>query len=192
MAQALRQMRGGQLVSDSTVWEIVHERAGCLHCGGGFVLDGFPRTLTQAQALQELMLNEGIRLDAVLNYELPVAEVVSRLGGRRVCEKCKALFHVTQRPPKVRDICDRCGGRLILREDDRPELVEVRLQSYERDTMPLIDFYQDLGQLVRVSAAGSPEEVFARSLAALDTAVTGGLHRDSMPVGDPGFNGVLQ
>ncbi|MGD0462221.1 MAG: nucleoside monophosphate kinase [Tepidisphaeraceae bacterium] len=181
MTEALRYMRDGRLVPDSIVWEIVRERAGCIRCRGGFVLDGFPRTLMQARALQQLMNDEGLCIDGVLNYVLPVTEIVLRLSGRRVCEKCKAVFHVTQRAPRVPDVCDQCGGHLIQREDDRPESVKVRLQTYERATAPLIEFYRGLGKLVQISAAGSAEEVFARSLTALEAAITDGLLRSRNP-----------
>ena len=101
MKAALDYMRRGELVPDSTVWEMVRERSDCLlHCGG-FILDGFPRTLGQAESLKELMEKEKISLSAVVNYELPVNEIVQRLSGRRTCEKCKSVFHVTERPPKV-------------------------------------------------------------------------------------------
>ncbi len=181
MTEALGFMRAGRLVPDSTVWEIVRERAGCIRCRGGFVLDGFPRTLSQAHSLEQLMGEEGLSLDGVLSYVLPEMEVVSRLSGRRVCEKCKAVFHVTQRPPSAPEVCDHCGGRLIQREDDRPEAVKVRLQTYERATAPLIEFYRSLGKLVQISAAGSAEVVFARSLTALEAAITDGLLRSRDP-----------
>ena len=101
MKEALGYMRRGALVPDSTVWEMVRERIACLHCGGGFILDGFPRTLGQAESLKQLLDSEGIALTAVVNYELAASEIVARLGGRRTCEKCKAVYHVTERPPKV-------------------------------------------------------------------------------------------
>jgi adenylate kinase len=181
MTAALGYMRSGQLVPDTTVWDIVKERVGCLRCHGGFVLDGFPRTLAQATAMQKLCAQEGLWLDAVLNYELPTAEIVSRISGRRVCEKCKAVFHVTQRPSKAAGICDHCGGKLLQREDDRPESVKVRLETYEKATKPLIEFYHAQGKLVSVSAAGSADEVFARTLVALETAVTDGELRGRNP-----------
>jgi adenylate kinase len=167
MKVALEYMRRGDLVPDSTVWEMVRERSGCLHCGGGFILDGFPRTLTQAESLKELMQREELALAAVINYELPLNEIVARLSGRRTCEKCKAVFHVTERPPKVEGQCDRCDGKLFQREDDRPESVKIRLETYERSTAPLIDFYTKLGLLQPIPATGSPEEICARTLAAL-------------------------
>ncbi len=167
MTQAVGHMKAGRLVPDSTVWEIIRERSGCLRCCGGFVLDGFPRTIAQASALQQLMKDQGIALDGVFDYELPREEIVARISGRRVCEKCKAVFHVTARPPQQPDICDFCQAKLRQRDDDRPESVTVRLQAYEKETAPLIDFYRDLGKLMPVSAAGAAEDVFTRALAAL-------------------------
>lgn len=168
MAAALEYMRRGDLVPDSTVWEMVRERSGCLHCQGGFVLDGFPRTLAQAESLGQLMQNENLALSAVVNYELPLAEIVSRLSGRRICEKCKAVFHVTRQPSRADGICDECGGHLYQREDDQPESVKLRLDVYENSTAPLIKFYRELGLLVPVTAAGSPEEICDRTMTALE------------------------
>ncbi len=160
MRDALEHMRRGALVPDATVWEMVRERTACLRCGGGFILDGFPRTLVQAESLQQLLDNEKLALTAVVNYELPFSEIVARLGGRRTCETCKAVFNVTERPPKVEGRCDRCDGKLFQREDDRPESIKVRLEAYERSTAPLIEFYQKRGLLLRVAAQGSPDEIF--------------------------------
>jgi len=169
MKEALGYMRRGELVPDSTVWEMVRERSECLHCGGGFILDGFPRTVGQAESLKKLMDSEGLDLTAVVNYELPFGEIVARLGGRRTCDKCKAVYHVTERPPKVADRCDRCDGRLFQREDDQPESIKVRLESYGRSTAPLIDFYKKLGVLVHVAATGAPDEICERTLARLES-----------------------
>jgi len=168
MAAALEYMRRGDLVPDSTVWEMVRERSGCLHCEGGFVLDGFPRTLAQADSLSQLMHKENLALSAVVNYELPVDEIVSRLSGRRICEKCKAVFHATRQPSRVEGVCDQCGGRLYQREDDRPESVKLRLEVYESSTSPLIQFYREFGLLVPVAATGSPEEICDRTMIALE------------------------
>ncbi len=167
MKVALEYMRRGELVPDSTVWDMVHERSGCLHCGGGFILDGFPRTVTQAESLRRLMATEGLELTAVVNYELPFAEIVARLSGRRTCSSCKAVYNVVQRPPKVEAKCDKCNGDLFQREDDKPESVKVRLEAYNRSTAPLIEFYQNLGALVSVPATGAPEEICDRTLASL-------------------------
>jgi adenylate kinase len=169
MKEALGHMRRGDLVPDSTVWEMVRERAACLRCRGGFILDGFPRTLGQAELLRQLMVGEGLSLTAVLNYELPASVIKARLGGRRTCEKCKAVFHVVERPPKIAGRCDRCDGNLFQREDDRPESIEVRLQAYDRSTAPLIDFYQRLGLLIRVDATGLPDEIFQIALTDLES-----------------------
>jgi len=162
-------MRRGELVPDQIVWEMVRERQVCLHCAGGFILDGFPRTIAQAVSLKQLLDKDSLALTAVVNYELPTSEIVARLGGRRTCEKCKALFHLIDRPPLVEGLCDRCGGALFQREDDRPESIKVRLEAYECSTAPLIEFYGKQGLLVRVSAAGSPEEIFERTLPELES-----------------------
>jgi adenylate kinase len=167
MKAALEHMRRGALVPDTTVWEMVRERSGCIRCRGGFILDGFPRTLAQAEALKGHMESENLSLNAVVNYELPLAEIVTRLSGRRTCEKCKSVFHVTGQPPKDEGACDHCGGRLFQREDDRPESITVRLEAYERSTAPLIQFYNDLGLLVSVVAAGSPDEICGNTMTAL-------------------------
>jgi adenylate kinase len=161
-------MRCGHLVPDAIVWDIVRERIGCLRCQGGFVLDGFPRTLTQAESLKLLLEKERLPLHAVVNYVLPVTEIVSRLSGRRTCERCTSIFHMFTRPPRDEGICDHCGGRLYQREDDRLESIAVRIEDYERSTAPLIQFYQDLGLLTSVMVTGSPEEIFQRALAVLE------------------------
>ncbi len=167
MKEALGFMRRGELVPDSTVWDMVQERSACLHCPGGFILDGFPRTLGQAQSLKALMDREEIWLTAVVSYELPTDEIVARLAGRRTCDQCKSVYHVTERPPRVEGHCDRCEGKLFQREDDRPESIKVRLETYDRSTAPLIEFYKKLGLLVQVAATGSPDEIFDRTVGEL-------------------------
>jgi len=167
LTAALDFMRQGRLVPDETVLDMVRERVGCLRCEGGFLLDGFPRTVAQAEALQGILDHERLRLDAVLSYDLPMEKIVSRLSGRRTCSGCKAVFHVEARPPKKPGICDHCGGQLIQREDDRPEAIRVRMEAYEKSTAPLADYYRRQNLLVSVAAEGTPEEIFQRSLAAL-------------------------
>jgi len=169
MRDALRYMRRGELVPDSTVWEMVRERKGCLHCGGGFILDGFPRTTAQAESLEKLLRYEEILLTAVVSYQLPTEEIVARLCGRRTCGSCKAVYHVVGLPPKVEGQCDRCGGKLFQREDDRPESIKVRLEAYERSTAPLREFYEKSGLLRKIEATGAPEEICNRTLAAIDS-----------------------
>jgi adenylate kinase len=162
-------MRRGELVPDATVWDMVRERVGCLRCAGGFILDGFPRTLGQAESLKNLMESEELPLSAVVNYELPIGAIVARLSGRRTCPDCKAVFHVTERPPRIAGRCDRCDRILFQREDDRPESIRIRMEAYERSTAPLIEFYSGLGLLLHVLATGSPEEICTRTITALES-----------------------
>ena len=168
LREALEFMRRGELVPDATVLSLVRERVRCLRCPGGFLLDGFPRTVPQAEALDQLLRDENLTLDGVLSYELPIEQIVSRLSGRRTCEKCKAVYHVATRPPKTEGVCDRCGGKLVQREDDRPEAVRVRMETYEKSTAPLIDFYRARNLLLTISADGTPEAIYQRSLKALN------------------------
>jgi adenylate kinase len=160
-------MRRGELVSDLVVISMVEERAGCLRCRGGFLLDGFPRTVAQAEALEALLSAQGVVLDAVLSYELPLDAIVERLSGRRSCALCKAIYHVTTRKPRVEGVCDQCGGQLVQREDDRPESIRVRMRAYQESTTPLTDYYERQGKLLLIPAAGSPGEILERSLHAL-------------------------
>jgi adenylate kinase len=164
---ALEAMWRGELVPDELVVSMVRERAGCLRCRGGFLLDGFPRTVTQAVALDVMLEEQGVTLDAALSYELPLGEIVSRLGGRRTCESCRKVYHLSANPPRKRSQCDRCGGRLIRREDDRPTSIRVRMRAYEESTRPLLDYYQARGKLLRIPARGTPGEILESSLNAL-------------------------
>ncbi len=168
MVRALGFMQRGELVPDDIVLDMVAERARCLRCCGGFLLDGFPRTVAQAEALEKLLQKEKLSFTAVLNYELPLDELVARISGRRTCAGCKATFHVKALPPRVEGICDHCGGKLIQREDDRPEAIRVRMAAYEKGTKPLIDFYQKRGVLVSITAESTPEETFKRTMTVLD------------------------
>jgi len=168
MQQALEYMRRGELVPDGTVWEMVRERRGCLHCRGGFILDGFPRTLAQAESLKRLFEEDALTLSAVVNYALPLGEIVERLSGRRTCKQCKTVYHLTRQPSRTEGTCDRCGGNLYQREDDRPESITVRMAAYEKSTAPLIEFYERLGVLLPVIADGTPDEILARTLEDLE------------------------
>ncbi len=167
LKQALAAMQRGELVSDDVVVAIVRERAGCLRCRGGFLLDGFPRTCAQAEALDTLLAEQGVTLDAVLCYELPLEEIIARLSGRRTCLGCKAVYHTQTRPSQIKGVCDHCGGKLVQREDDRPESVRTRMHAYAESTRPLTDYYARSGYLVAVPASGTPEEILTRSLCAL-------------------------
>jgi adenylate kinase len=164
MQQALDAMQRGELASDELVIAMVRERGACLKCHGGFLLDGFPRTVQQAQELERMLTELGVELDAVVCFELPIEEIVERLSGRRTCSSCKAVFHVSALPPSIPGVCDRCEGRLIQRDDDQPDAIRVRMCAYEDETQPLIDHYASNGKLQRVSAAGSPEEIFDRTI----------------------------
>ncbi len=167
LSQALDFMKRGELVPDLTVLDMVRERVGCLRCQGGFLLDGFPRTVAQAEALDKILAEEKLKLDAVLSYDLPIERIVARLSGRRTCSKCKAVYHTEARPSQTPGVCDQCGGELFQREDDRPDAIRVRMEAYERSTAPLTDFYRRKDLLVSVSAEGTPEEIFQRAMQAL-------------------------
>ncbi len=167
MSHALDFMRQGQLVPDQTVVTLIMERLKCLKCGGGFLLDGFPRTVAQARVLAAILENNSLQLDAVLDYKLPLGEIISRLSGRRTCSSCAAVFHLKSLPPKKTGICDHCGAALFQREDDQPESIRMRLRAYAKNAEPLKRFYRRRKLLVSIEAAGTPEETLERSLHAL-------------------------
>lgn len=164
MREALGYMKRGELVPDETVLNVIRERGCCLMCRGGALLDGFPRTVAQAQRLQEILTSLHVELDAVIDYQLPLDQIVSRLSGRRTCAACKAVYHVESRKPKVAGVCDACGGSLIQREDDRPESVQVRMAAYMQSTKPLTDYYTKLGKLIAIDASGSADQILKRTL----------------------------
>jgi adenylate kinase len=157
-------MACGQLVPDETVLAVVRERDRCLHCSGGFLLDGFPRSVAQAEALDGLLATAHLKLDAAISFELPDHQLVARLSGRRVCVQCKARYHVISRPPRVAGACDHCASPLVQREDDRPESVGVRLATYRAETEPVADYYRQANRLLSVHADGRPGDIFARTL----------------------------
>ncbi len=163
---ALGYMVRGELVPDETVVALVCERVRCLRCTGGFLLDGFPRTVFQAEALEGLLKKEALSLSAVINYELPLDKIVARLAGRRVCAECKGVFNVSDKQSSPQT-CSRCGGKLIQREDDRPEAIRVRMASYHKSTEPLIEYYAKRGLLRTISAEGTAAEILQRTVEAL-------------------------
>jgi len=167
MVEALNFMRRGELVPDSTVWDMVRERSECLQCRAGFLLDGFPRTLPQAEQLQAFLEEALLPLTGVVEYKMPLDVIIQRLSGRRVCESCNAVFHITSRPPKVEGVCNDCGGRLYQRPDDCPASISVRMEAYQKSTAPLIHYYADLGLLASIDADGTADQVFARTMGAL-------------------------
>jgi adenylate kinase len=171
-------MGQGRLVPDATVLAMVRERDRCLNCSRGFLLDGFPRTVAQAEALEQHLKDESLPLTGVVDYELPLEEIVERLSGRRTCAGCGAVYHLVSCPPRKKDVCDRCGAALYQREDDRPESIRVRMKAYQESTLPLIQFYRQRGLLRPVTAHGSPVEIFQRTLAALNGAAAGETEND--------------
>jgi adenylate kinase len=159
LAEALVAMRHGGLVDDATVVDLVCERVGCLVCPHGFVLDGFPRTLPQAQVLDLLFADAGVRLNGVLHFKLSDEVVLHRTAERRTCRKCKTTWHLTHRPPRVPGACDRCGGELYQRADDSPEAATRRLLEYHATAEPLLDHYRAKGVLREIHAGKTPDDV---------------------------------
>ena len=136
-------MDAGQLVPDEVVIGIIKDRLKDDDCKNGFILDGFPRTIPQAQALEDM----GVEIDAVVDIEVPDEKITARMSGRRVCSKCANSYHMEYKKPKVEGICDACGGELVQRKDDAPETVQARLVEYHEMTEPLKGFYEKLGKL---------------------------------------------
>ena len=151
----------GLLVPDSVTIGLVKERLSEADCIGGFILDGFPRNLYQAEELDKLLLELGVKLDACLNIDVDQSVLTKRIVGRRVCPKCGASFHVENLKPKVEGICDYCGAQLIQRKDDTLETVTPRLEVYNTSTAPLLDYYKKQGILKSVDGEGEVEQIFA-------------------------------
>lgn len=165
--QARRYMDAGQLVPDEITINMVKDRLAESDAGDGFLLDGFPRTTPQAVALDKLLADLGTGLDVVLELVVDDDEVIRRLSGRRTCHGCGKVWHVDFDPPQRDGLCDRCGGGLFQREDDRAETVAERLRVYARDTAPLVDYYGAQGKLVGIDATGPVEDVTLRAIDAL-------------------------
>jgi len=161
-------MDQGQLVPDEVVIGIIDERLRATDCKPGFILDGFPRTIAQAEALQPILVNMGRSIDHVINIKVNAEELVRRLTGRRTCRSCGAMFHLLFHRPKAEGICDRCGGTLYQREDDKEETIRTRLKEYEKQTAPLIQYYKLKDYLRSIQGVGGQEEIFARIVRLLD------------------------
>lgn len=158
----------GNLVPDEVTIGMAHDRMTQPDAENGFLLDGFPRNVSQAEALDELLKADGQKLDAVLDLEVPEDEVVERIAGRRICRNDSShVFHVTYSKPKVEGVCDVCGGELYTRGDDQEETVRKRLDVYHRETEPIIDHYKAQGLVVTISALGKVDEVTKRAMDAL-------------------------
>ena len=153
-------MDQGLLVPDELVVDLVVDRVNQEDCANGYVLDGFPRTIPQAEALTKALAGQGQKLDYAIDVDVPDENIVHRMGGRRACVGCGATYHLEYAPPKQEGICDTCGGELILRDDDKPETVTKRLGVYHEQTQPLIDYYTNAGILKRVDGTVDIDEVF--------------------------------
>ncbi|HFE52364.1 MAG TPA: adenylate kinase [Bacteroidetes bacterium] len=165
--KAKNYMDAGELVPDDVIIGLIEERLSESDCAKGFILDGFPRTVPQAEALEELMKRRNWPLDAVLSLEVPDEEIVRRSVNRRVCANCGRVFNLITDPPPADGKCPVCGGEIIQRDDDNEETVRARLRVYNEQTAPLKDYYEKRGKLIRVDGVGSIEEVRSRIAAAL-------------------------
>ncbi len=159
--EAKSYMDKGALVPDELTVRMLLDRVASDDCTGGYILDGFPRTIPQAEALDEELNKLGEKLDYAIDVEVPDENIINRMSGRRACPKCQAIYHIEFIPPKKDGVCDQCGAELIIRDDDKPETVKKRLQVYHEQTQPLIDFYQKKGMLHTVDGTRGAEEVFS-------------------------------
>ena len=162
--QARSFMDVGQLVPDDLVISLIKERIKEADCETGFILDGFPRTIMQAEKLSETLNEMGLVIDTVVDLVVDAEEVINRLAGRSTCQDCGGMFHVQSCPPKAKGICDNCGGALAQRQDDNSETILKRLDVYQESTAPLKQFYKRQGNLKTVTARGSVDEIFSRVL----------------------------
>jgi len=164
----------GDLVSDDIVVKLIEERLDAPDAAKGFILDGFPRSPSQAELLGTMLKRRGSGIDRVLAVMVPDEEIVTRISGRRTCSNCQAMYNVTFEPPAKAGVCDKCGGKLYQREDDAEETVRHRLEVYKANTKPLLDYYSRAGILKEVDGVGRPEEVEKRMVAALDGLMSRG------------------
>lgn len=159
--EAKTYMDQGLLVPDELTVRILLDRVAQEDCKNGYVLDGFPRTIPQAEVLEDALAKLGDQIDFAINVEVPDENIIRRMGGRRACLSCGATFHIEHVPPKKEGICDDCGQPLVLRDDDKPETVKNRLRVYQEQTQPLIDFYTKKGVLRSVDGTQDMQDVFA-------------------------------
>lgn len=157
-------MDEGKLVPDDIVIGIIKERLAKDDCKNGFILDGFPRTVPQAEALDQM----GIVIDRVVDIEVPDEKIMARLSGRRVCEVCGASYHLEYKPSKAEGVCDKCGGKTVLRKDDHPDTVKERLQVYHEQTKPLKGYYEKAGKLVVVVGQEEVKDTTALTIKAVE------------------------
>jgi adenylate kinase len=166
--QAKTFMDRGQLVPDEVVIGIIDERLRASDCNAGFILDGFPRTTPQAEALQAILTKIRKSVDHVINIEVDPEELVRRLTGRRTCNNCGGMFHILFHPPQKEGVCDRCGGTLYQREDDGEETIRTRLKEYQKLTAPLIQYYQNKKLLRPIQGVGGQNQIFEQIIRVLD------------------------
>ncbi len=166
--QAKVYMDKGELVPDDLTCALVVDRISQDDCKDGYILDGFPRTIPQAQYLTEALQKRGEKMDYAIDIEVPDENIINRMSGRRVCLQCGATYHITEIPPKQEGICDKCGSKLVQREDDKPETVKNRLEVYHAQTQPLIDYYKEQGILREVDGTKPMMEVFDEIKAVLN------------------------
>lgn len=155
-------MDKGELVPDDVVIGVIREVIKNTNSVNGYLLDGFPRTIPQAEALDRMLNSESLKVDKVVSIEVPDGEIISRIGGRRVCEKCGAMYHKLYDPPKNADVCDKCGGSLYQRDDDREDVIRKRLEVYSRQTLPLKTYYRDASILREIDGLGTIDDVRRR------------------------------
>ncbi|MCS6319746.1 MAG: adenylate kinase [Nitrospira sp.] len=160
--EAKKSMDAGKLVPDSVVIGMVREKLGEPLCQNGFILDGFPRTVPQAEELNRMLADRGVTLDRVINFRVTREDIVKRLSGRRSCPKCHSVFHVDFVAPKISGQCDRCGTALVQRSDDKPETIEARLRVYDEQTSPLMAYYEGKNKLSNLDGAGEMAQVYDR------------------------------
>ena len=154
-------MDQGLLVPDELVVDLVVDRVGQEDCTKGYVLDGFPRTIPQAEALDKALAELGQKMDFAVDVEVPDENIINRMSGRRACVGCGATYHLVYAPTKMENVCDNCGGELVLRDDDKPETVKKRLDVYHEQTQPLIEYYTNSGILKTVDGTADIGDVFA-------------------------------
>jgi adenylate kinase len=168
--QAKKYMDRGELVPDSVILDIVEERLSADDCHKGFLLDGFPRTVVQAEAFQTMLDRQNQVLDGAVSLRVPRQKLVARLSGRRTCRQCGAMYHVRFNPPKKEGVCDQCGGDLYQRADDREETIEARMEVYDRESAPLLEHFRQMGLLRDVDGSKTTDEVFREILRQLRKA----------------------
>jgi len=166
--RAKEYMDRGELVPDELVNEILEEALSRSECKKGFILDGYPRTVAQAEELEKILNKLSLHIDCVLNLNVSEEEIVRRLSARRVCKVCGAIYNLMTNPPKVEGICDKCGGTLILRDDDKPEVVKTRLQTYVEMSAPVLNHYLAKNKVLNIDGAGDITTVRARVLRVLE------------------------